>query len=338
MKIFLALLASLVGASVIAWAMLPGPDPKGRTKLVWVSDDNPSRQEVIQLFNRLNPDCLLKLDPVYKSGMEKVIVQSTAGVGPDLFDCYGDYQLRAFVEADVAWDVTDELAKAGIDVQKECWPAIVPTAVYNGRVYGFPANVASDVLFFNKDIFDRMGIAYPKGPMTWDEFIPLAQKLTIKDAQGQITQYGFSFDYNRWQDFLPEWGAKIYSDDGTRCTLDSPQAIACAKFEHDLVYKWQITPSASEEDASVQQGGYGNLAMKFLASKRAATVLGGRWWLCTMRDYTGISIGACEAPHGPVYVFNTYGKSTLINKHSPQSRRGAEVPDLHALTGVQPPD
>ena len=318
MKIFIVIFGCLLVASVVAWSIRPGPDPKGRTRLVWVSDDNPARQDVIRLFDRLNPDCDLSLDPVYQAGMEKVIVQATAGVGPDLFDCYGNYQLASFVQADVAWDITDELKKVGIDVQKECWPAIVPIAVLNGRAYGFPANVASDVLFFNKDIFDRMRIPYPKGPMTWDEFIPLAQKLTTKDEQGHITQYGFSFDFNRWKDFLPQFGAKIYSDDGTRCTLDSPEAIAAANFEHDMIWKWKIMPNAAEEDASLQQGGYGNVAMKFLASKRAAMVLGGRWWLCTMRDYTGITIGACEAPHGPVYCFNTYGKATLINKHSPR--------------------
>jgi ABC-type glycerol-3-phosphate transport system substrate-binding protein len=250
--------------------------------------------------------------------MEKVIVQSTGGVGPDFFDCYGNYQLASFVQADVAWDVTDELSKAGIDVRKECWPAIIPTAVYQGRVYGFPANVACDVLFFNKDIFDRMGIPYPNGPMTWEQFIPLAQKLTIKDSDGRVEQYGFSFDFNRWRDFLPQFGAKLFSEDGTHCTLDSPEAIAAANFEHDLIWKYKIMPNAAEEDASVQQGGYGNIALKFLAMKRAATVLGGRWWLTSMRQYTDLNVGASESPHGPVYCFNTYGKSTVINKHSPR--------------------
>jgi multiple sugar transport system substrate-binding protein len=318
MKSFIGLLACLLVASAVAWSIMPGADPSGRTRLIWVSDDNPARQETMRLFNETHRDCVVSLDPVYKAGMEKVIVQSTGGVGPDIFDCYGNYQLASFVQADVAWDITDELKKVGIDVEKECWPAIIPTAVNNGRVYGFPANVATDVLFFNKDIFDRMGIPLPTGPMRWDEFVPLAQKLTVKDSEGRIIQYGFSFDFNRWQDFLPQWGAHVFSDDGTRCALDSPQAIACARFEHDMIWKWKIMPNAAEEDASVQQGGYGNLAMKFLASKRAATVLGGRWWLTTMRQYTGIAVGACEAPHGPVYCFNAYGKATVINKHSPR--------------------
>lgn len=317
MKIFTGIFLLLLIATGVAWSLSPKPDPLGRTRLTWISDDNPARREHIDLFNKLHPECLLSLDPVYEMGMEKIIVRATAGVGPDLFDGYGNYQLAAFVQADIAWDITDELAKAGIDVKSEYWPAIVPIAVYHGRVYGVPANVASDALFFNKDIFDQMHIPYPRGPMTWDDFVKLAQKLTIRDADGHVTQYGFTFDFNRWMDFLPQFGARVFSEDGTRCTLDSPEAIAAAQFEWNMIYKWKIMPSATEEEAAVQQGGYGNIAMKFLANRRSATVLGGRWWLCTLRSYTGLNLGACEAPHGPVYCFNTYGKATLINKRSP---------------------
>jgi ABC-type glycerol-3-phosphate transport system substrate-binding protein len=209
MKVFLITLICLLLASVIAWVRLPGADPYHRTPLVWVSDNNPARQDHIAKFNELNPDLLLSLDPADSNSMEKVIVQTYGGVGPDLFDCYGAYQLSAFVRADVPWDVTEELAKAGIDVKSECWPAIIPLATYNGRIYGFPANASSDALFYNKDVFDRMHIPYPKGPMTWQEFLPLAQQMTIRDADGRIQQYGFSFDASLWKDLLVQWGGRV---------------------------------------------------------------------------------------------------------------------------------
>src|SRR5438477_205509 len=116
-SLFLILFAALVGLSLVAWKLQPPPAPAGKTSLIWVSDDNPTRREQIRLFNRLHPADDLRLDPT-NSGMEKVIVQSLAGVGPELFDCYSGFQLSAYVKSGIAWDVTDGLARAGIDVRR----------------------------------------------------------------------------------------------------------------------------------------------------------------------------------------------------------------------------
>ena len=90
--LFAGTFVALVLLSMAAWRMQPEALAKGKTPLVWVSDDNPARRDQIALFNRLYPRYQLRLDPG-NSGMEKVIVQSLGGVGPDLFDCYDGFQL-----------------------------------------------------------------------------------------------------------------------------------------------------------------------------------------------------------------------------------------------------
>jgi multiple sugar transport system substrate-binding protein len=157
--------------------------------------------------------------------------------------------------------------------------------------------------------------------MTWDEFIPLAQKLTIRAADGHVIQYGFSFDYMQWKEFLPQWGAHVYSADGTRCVLDSPEAIASMQLQWDLIFKYKVMPTAAEEDGASQAGGWGSNTMKFLGDGGVATALGGRWWLCTMRNYSHLNLGVCESPHGPLRQFSTYGKATCINKKSPNREK-----------------
>src|SRR5947207_2057531 len=123
--VFLGSFAGLVLLSVVAGLIKPHLETHGKIPLSWVSDPNPARLEQIALFNRMNPQYELKLDPS-NSGMEKVIVQSLAGVGADFFNTYGGSQLAAYVKAGIAWYVTDELKKRGIDPIKECWPAIYP--------------------------------------------------------------------------------------------------------------------------------------------------------------------------------------------------------------------
>jgi len=309
--------------SAVAWRLQPRADMAGKTPLVWVSDDNPTRREQIALFNRLHPDLALRLDPG-NTGMEKVIVQSLAGVGPDLFDCYDAYQLAAYVRSGVAWDITDRLQEMGIAVEREVWPFLLPIIVKDGRTYGFPTNAAVNAIWFHKDLFDRAGVPYPRGPWTWQQFLQTAKRLTVRDQRGRVRQFGLLADWWNWPQFVIQWGGSVYSPDGTRCTLDSPQAIAGVQFLHDLIYKYRVMPSPVEEAAMATAGGWGSGTITFFAGKKGAMALGARWWLCNMRSYQGLRMGVVECPHGPVRVFRGYGRATLINRNSPRREQALE--------------
>ncbi len=113
---------------------------------------------------------------------------------------------------------------------------VVPIAEHDGRIYGFPTNVGHWAMWINKDMFDRAGEPYPEGPWKWDEFVKVAQRLTLRDEQGRITQFGFLGFWGMWPHFVLQWGGHTFSDDGTRCTLDSPEAIAAVQFLHDPAY------------------------------------------------------------------------------------------------------
>jgi multiple sugar transport system substrate-binding protein len=126
--------------------------------------------------------------------MEKVIVQCIAGVGPELFDCYDGFQLSGYAKSGIAWDITDKLKAAGIDYEKDVWPAAFPNFVLDGRAYGFPTNVCANGIWYNKDMFDAAGIPYPTGPWTWEQFIEVAQKLTIREGN-RIKQFGMLCDW-----------------------------------------------------------------------------------------------------------------------------------------------
>lgn len=317
MRPFAVIFLGLLLMTLVAWRINPRGGEASRQTLLWASDDNPARREHIDAFRTLHPSLNVQLDPD-NGGMEKVIVQCMGGVGPDLFDCYTPEQLQAYVRAGIAWDVTDALRESGIDVERDTWPTVRPYAVFDGRTYGFPSNASVDALWFNRDALDEAGVAPPSGPMTWDAFIPLAQKLTTRDASGRVTRYGLVFDDEfMWKMLLTQWRASMFSADGKRCTLDDPAAIAAAEFLHDLIYKYGIAPAPGAVDAMTAQGGWGSASMKLFSGGRAATAVGGRWWSLTLRKFPTLRLGAAECPHGPSRAFLGYGKSTLINRNSP---------------------
>lgn len=319
--IFGGTLLVLVLLSALACWLKPRAVQDGKMILTWQVDDNDLRQEQVGLFNRTNPKYKLLIDP--SSGdMSKVIVQCLAGVGPELFISYDGFNLSSYVKAGIAWDITDELKKMGIDADKDLWGAASSCYTYEGRIYGFPKNVVTDALWYNKDCFDKKGIPYPKGTMTWAEFIALAQKLTVRDKNGKITQYGLicywpEGESGPWFDFLRQWGGHIYSADGTRCTLDTPPCIAATQFLQDLVYKYEVMPSPSQEASMSTQGGWGSGGVTWFAAERAAMALGGRYWLIAMKDYKHLRLGVVESPHGPLRQYRGYGAAVIINKNSP---------------------
>ena len=47
---------------------------------------------------------------------------------------------------------------------------------YDGSVYGFPRDISVEVLYYNKDIFDEAGVAYPDDTWTWDDFLAAAER------------------------------------------------------------------------------------------------------------------------------------------------------------------
>ena len=345
MRKLFAILILVLGLFTALAAKLQAPPDH---KLVWISDDNPRRKEQIELFEReqlsghLNtpglpdsPKLGLKLDP-NNNGMEKVIVQSIGGVGSDLFDCYDQKALSAYVRSGVALDVTEALKARGLSIS-DMWPAAAPSFVYDGHAYGLPCNAGVDTLWINKDLFEKSGAALPeRRAWTWAEFLPMAHKLTTRDADGHVVQYGFLADWGAvWQMCLTQWGGHIYSPDGRQCVLDNPAAIAGVQFAHDLIYKEHVMPTPIEEASLSGQGGWGQGTLKWFGAGKGATALGGRWWLCTLRDQTHpiqdgrpltptLRLTAVECPHGPLRAFTCYGRSTLVNATSPRAKQALD--------------
>ena len=315
---FAAILAGLIGLSGLVWTLTPA---RAKSELVWCSDNNPTRRGQMDLFNRLHEDYHVRLDPD-NTDMSKVIVQSIAGVGPDLFDSYNGFQTSAYVRAGIAWDITDELAEAGIDVARDTWPAAHTMSIYDARTYGFPRNAGTDALYFNKKIFDARGEPHPPAYIRAPEFLRTAKRLTVKGKH-----FGFIFSWWQWQHFLSQWGGQVYSPDGTRCLLDSDEAIAAVQFMHELVYKYKVSPTPDQESAMATTGGWGSGPITLFGGGRAAMALGGRWWLCTLRkkdQFPNLSHGVTECQFGPIRRYRGYCGSVLINKKSPRRRQALQ--------------
>ncbi|CAN5474354.1 sugar ABC transporter substrate-binding protein [soil metagenome] len=317
------ILVALLGFTAVVLATSPRPDLHGRTPLTWVTDPNPLRKEQVDAFNREHPDDFLSIDPG-NGGKEKVIVQSLAGVGPDVFDFWGEVDFDAYIRSGVAYDLTDELKKRGIDYQKAVWPLALPWTVRDGHVYAIPANVGTDAIWLHKDMFEQAGVPLPKDGWKLDDFVKTAQKMTQRDSKGKITRYGVVLDFNGgYLLWLPSFGGKIWSDDGRKIAIDSPESIACLTFVRDLIYKYKVSPSPAEEQGINTGGGWGGGAgaQVYFRKRISAMALGGRWWLAQLRDDIREKDFQLASVMPPIAKYERYGsggtRAVMVNAASP---------------------
>jgi len=88
-------------------------------------------------------------------------------------------------------DLSEFVKKYGVDLNKFQPEAIQALKLYgkNGELYGIPYTMNYGLLIYNKDIFNKFGVPYPKDGMKWEEIIDLSKRLTRLD--GGIQYRGF---------------------------------------------------------------------------------------------------------------------------------------------------
>lgn len=291
-KLLLVVLCVLVGMSAVAWLWKTDDDTAGRTRLVWVSDPNPMRMSQVDLFNELNPDLSLKLDPD-NTGTMKVIVQSSAGMGPDLIGHVTFAStLGLYLDAGVLMDLTEVAPEYGFSyttlpeqVQQLCYVrAYDPeTDSLKRAQFGYPANNANSFIIFNKTLFDGHNVPYPHSDMTWEQFVDVARSITIKD--GDSTDV-FGFDGNVFKELLQIYDTDVINKGGTRSLVASEAFIKAATEYHKLYFRHKVCPTRDDRSNMSSQGGWGGTGgPALMAQGRVAMIGGARWMLIGLRRY-----------------------------------------------------
>jgi multiple sugar transport system substrate-binding protein len=187
---------------------------------------------------------------------------------PDLMWLSQEY-VANFADNGAILDITDQVAAlsdmpaAQLD---DYYPGSIAVAKYQDRLYGLPWIAAPVVLYYNPDMFEAAGVAPPDESWTWDTFKDAAKKLTIKDASGNITQYGATF--NGWPPvhmFIWQAGGEVISPDLQSSPIDSPEAIEGAQFYADLIYNpdYAVPEEVIKEQGFAEMAKAGKVAMFF---------------------------------------------------------------------------
>ncbi|UCZ52847.1 sugar ABC transporter substrate-binding protein [Bacillus shivajii] len=220
---------------------------------------------VIEAFENENPNIEVNLELApFNELMETIEIRLSAQSSDiDLLfvdaPLVANYTLKGYLEP------LDELLGSSA---KENWvTSAVETVTYNDEIMAAPMNNSSQVLFYNKRLFEENDIPFPgeEERLTWEEITDIAKQLTDRDEG----VYGFTFDrLDRAYQLLPladSLGASMLSEDGltSKGYTNSSEAVEAFTFYYNLFNEWGISPRINEEES-----------IDYFTSERVAMFLG----------------------------------------------------------------
>ncbi len=161
----------------------------------------------------------------------------------------------------------DYIAADGVDLTK--YAGATDQVVVDGKLYELPFRNDFWVLFYNKDLFDAKGVAYPTNDMTWDEYDKLAREMTDTTFGSQV----YGGHYHTWRSTIGLMGVL----DGQHTILDG---------NYDFMKPYYEMVLAQENDGVVRK--YADLKTEGLHYSAAfsggdvAMMNMGSWFIATM--------------------------------------------------------
>ncbi|MEF3310050.1 extracellular solute-binding protein [Paenibacillus sp. GYB004] len=106
------------------------------------------------------------------------------------FQSIGNYE-NFMVPAALEYDMTELIREHKVDLNK-FEPTIIDAVrqASGGKMYGLPVFTSNLVLYYNKTLFDKFGVPYPKSDATWEETIATAKKMAR--IEGGVSYFGMT--------------------------------------------------------------------------------------------------------------------------------------------------
>jgi multiple sugar transport system substrate-binding protein len=236
-------------------------------------DDAQSRatRKLYQEFENDHPGTTVRVEGAPSEYVQKMILNFVAGAGPDVMAVDAS-SAAVFINSGTLRDLTPFIRADASFNASHYWPNVMDIGAKDQRLYTIPGDFTPMVLYYNKRLFDKAGVPYPKGVMTYGEFLEVCKRLTLEDINGNVTQYGFKFSnwMPMWILFLWNNGGDVLSPDGTKCVgyLESVANVEAVSFVRDLIKKHQVAPDLSQAAAT---------GVDAFANGTAAMMISGHW-------------------------------------------------------------
>jgi multiple sugar transport system substrate-binding protein len=224
----------------LTWAFWGSPEEAVSHKMVAEAFMKEHPEIKVETWNAPWNDYFTKIQALWASGDAKTV--------PDIAFLWPTPKYAA---EGVLENLDPYIQKSGYDLN-DYWGGLLESAKYQGSVYGLPRDNEVNILYYNKDLFDKAGVKYPDENWKWEDLLAAAEKLTVKDAGGKVTQYALAMEGGKYSKWVNQNGGAILDDyvNPSKCMLADPKSVAAVKLFADM-----MNQGYAMRDADLSQAG-----------------------------------------------------------------------------------
>lgn len=247
----------------------------------------------------------IKIEWVDLASQDYNIKASTMLSGGDTTDVYCVKELsdlQNWAKEGLVVSLDELIAANGYDMSKYAGMDACYVALTDGQQYALPFRADYWVMFYNKDLFDQAGVAYPTNDWTWDEYAAIAREVAEKTG-------AYGTHYHTWLSAVANWSV-----------CDGVNTLADGKYD-DLVYFYELYQGLEDDGVCMT---YDELKASGLhysgafAQGNVAMMPMGYWYASTLIGYikdgtASMNWGIAAVPHQEgVAAGSSFGSPTGI--------------------------
>ena len=197
-------------------------------------------------FNQKYPNVKVEIaiDPISNGWGDYVTHVLSQFNASNAYDVYGTAieTFRTFETRQLFIPLDDYIA--GHNTYSDFDPALFKYASNSGKTYFIPITWNNIMINYNRKLFKDAGVEFPKTGWTWNDLRETAKKLTVRDAAGNITQFGYEVPNQFF--FVQPWfysnGTSILNADWTASNMLDPKVSESLQFLYDLIHVDKVSP------------------------------------------------------------------------------------------------
>lgn len=143
---------------------------------------------IIAAFEEKYPNITVEVVELASDEYDNVVTTQLSGEQDfDVVFTKGTPALSALIEQGHIYAL-DEYLKTDENFNPDNYNGLVDQLSLDGKTYALPFRYDNNLIFYNKDLFDKANVPYPEDGMSMEEYCELARKMT--SGQGNEKVYG----------------------------------------------------------------------------------------------------------------------------------------------------
>ena len=248
------------------------------------------RKEYIPQFERENPGIRVRFHH-FDNYANRILMLRAGGIAPDVMRQNSQFGAQ-FIRRGMNLPLDRFIdGPDGID-RGDFIPILWDALRHKGRTYGVPQDINLRGLFYNKDLFDAAGLAYPDGSWTWEDLRRAVDRLSDPRTNGGrrgVLGLTAGFRSHDWLPLYYQAGGRVWDQERAVPNLDNARALEALAFFRSLAGGFLMNQSSSERGAL---GPY-----TFFQNGQAALLMDGSWRSPSLKKGApGLRFGVAPLP------------------------------------------